>query len=229
MAWRHELGRRRRALTANLIQDAWRRMQNAGTVTAESAAGRRFAAFGPGSLMAFPTGSVYGEHWIEVGDKTMIAELVTMCAGMAPGHDLGPEPVLRVGNGCVIGRGSHIVAHHSIEIGDDVFTGPYVYITDQNHKYEDIDTPIGRQWPVNSAVKIGAGSWLGTGAGATIGRNVVIAAGSVVRGSVPDNCVVAGVPARVVRQHVEGIGWGRPNGHGPAVPVQGAVPESSQA
>ena len=246
MAWKADFGRRRRALVANLIQAAWHRMQNAGTVTAESAAGRRFAAFGPGSLMAFPTGSVYGEGWIEVGDKTMIAEFVTMCAGMAPGHDLGPDPVLRVGNGCVIGRGSHIVAHHSIEIGDDVFTGPYVYITDQNHQYEDIDTPIGRQWPVNAAVRIGAGSWLGTGAvilpGARIGRNVVIAAGSVVRGTVPDNCVVAGVPAKVVRQHVPETGWVRSAGPGatavPApitisppgtVPAQTALPEASQA
>jgi len=241
MAWKHELARRRRALAAALIQGAWRRMQNAGTVTAESAAGRRFAEFGPGSLMAFPTGSVYGEPWIEIGDKTMIAEQVTMCAGLAPGHDLGPDPVLRVGNGCVIGRGSHIVAHHSIEIGDDVFTGPYVYITDQNHKYEDIDTPIGRQWPVNSAVRIGAGSWLGTGTvilpGAMIGRNVVIAAGSVVRGTVPDNCVVAGVPAKVVRQYFHDVGWARPDGPGgagggggpgAAVPVQSGLPGSAQ-
>jgi serine acetyltransferase len=232
MAWMDEFGRRRRTLTASLIQGAWRRMQNAGTVTAESAAGRRFAAFGPGSLMAFPTGSVYGEAWIEVGDKTMIAEFVTMCAGMAPGHDLGPSPVLRVGNGCVIGRGSHIVAHYSIEIGDDVYTGPYVYVTDQNHSYEDTGTPIGRQWPVNSAVRIGAGSWLGTGTvilpGAMIGRNVVVAAGSVVRGLVPDNCVVAGVPAKVVRQHTQGTGWSRPNGTGPAVPAQGGLPAASQ-
>jgi serine acetyltransferase len=200
-------------MVASLIQGAWHHMQQAGTLTAESA-GRRFAAFGAGSLMAFPTGAVYGERWIEVGDKTMIAELVTICAGMAPGHDLGPVPVLHIGDRCVIGRGSHIVAHHSIDIGDDVFTGPYVYITDQNHQYEDIDTPIGRQWPVNSAVRIGAGSWLGTGAvilpGSSIGRNVVVAAGSVVRGTVPDNCVVAGVPARVVRQHTQGEGWARP-------------------
>ena len=216
MAWKHELGQRRRALTANLIQAAWRRMQEAGTVTAESAAGRRFAAFGPGTLMAFPTGAVYGEPWIEVGDKTMIAELVTMCAGMAPGHDLGPDPVLRVGDRCVIGRGSHIVAHHSILIGDDVFTGPYVYITDQNHAYADPDVPIGRQWPVNTAVSIGSGTWLGAGTvilpGARVGRNVVVAAGSVVRGTVPDRCVVAGVPARVVREYVSGTGWARPAG-----------------
>ena len=43
--------------------------------------------------------------------------------------------------------------------------------------------------------------------GACIGRNVVIAAGSVVRGTVPDRCVVAGVPARVVRSYVPGDGW----------------------
>jgi acetyltransferase-like isoleucine patch superfamily enzyme len=223
MAWMHELARRRRALVANLIQACWQHVQQAGAVTADSAAGRRFAAFGPGTLMAFPTGAVYGERWIEVGDKTMIAELVTMCAGMAPGHDLGPDPVLRVGDRCVIGRGSHIVAHHSIEIGDDVYTGPYVYVTDQNHKYEDIDVPIGRQWPVNSAVRIGAGSWLGTGAvilpGAAVGRNVVVAAGSVVRGEVPDNCVVAGVPAKIVRQHVPGTGWAPPPRPQPAVPA----------
>jgi acetyltransferase-like isoleucine patch superfamily enzyme len=214
MTWRHELGRRRRAVTAGLVQAAWRRMQQAGMVTAESAAGRRFAAFGPGSLMAFPTGSVYGEAWIEVGDQCMIAELVTLCAGIAPGHDLGPEPILRIGDRCVIGRGSHIVAHHSIEIGADVFTGPYVYITDQNHSYTDLEIPVGRQWPVNSPVRIGAGTWLGTGAvvlpGADIGRNVVVAAGAVVRGTVPDYAVVGGVPAKVIREYLPGTGWVAP-------------------
>jgi acetyltransferase-like isoleucine patch superfamily enzyme len=214
MTWRHELARRRRALTAGAVQGAWRRLAAAGTITAESAAGRRFAAFGPGSLMAFPTGAVYGEGWIELGDQCMIAELVTLCAGMAPGHDLGADPVLRIGDRCVIGRGSHIVAHHSIQIGDDVFTGPYVYITDQNHSYADVDVPVGRQWPVNSSVRIGAGTWLGTGAvilpGSDIGRNVVVAAGAVVRGAVPDYAVVGGVPARVIREYVAGAGWAAP-------------------
>jgi serine acetyltransferase len=214
MSWKQALARRRRAGAANLIHAAWRAVQQAGTVTAESAAGRRFAAFGPGSLMAFPAGAVFGESWIHIGDQTMIGAQVTLCAGMMPGHDLGPEPVMRVGDRCVIGRGSYIVAHHSILIGDDVFTGPYVYITDQNHSYQDAGTPIGRQWPVNAAVSIGAGTWLGTGTvilpGSVIGRNVVVAAGSVVRGKVPDLCVVAGVPAKIVREYVPGAGWSRP-------------------
>jgi acetyltransferase-like isoleucine patch superfamily enzyme len=215
MSWKRALGRRRRAAAAGLVHAVWRAVQQAGTITAESAAGRRFASFGPRSLMAFPTGAVFGERWITIGDQTMIGAQVTLCAGMMPGHDLGPDPVMSVGDRCVIGRGSHIVAHHSILIGDDVFTGPYVYITDQNHSYEDICAPIGRQWPVNAAVSIGAGTWLGTGTvilpGSTIGRNVVVAAGSVVRGKVPDLCVVAGIPAKVVREYVPGAGWSRPS------------------
>jgi serine acetyltransferase len=216
MSWRRAIGRRWQAATFAAVHASWRAMQRAGTVTGESPAGRRFAAFGPGSMMAFPTGAVFGERWIEIGEDTMIAEQVTLCAGMMPGHDLGDQTVLRVGSRCVIGRGSHIVAHHSILIGDDVFTGPYVYITDQNHAYADPDVPIGRQWPVNTAVSIGAGTWLGAGTvilpGAHVGRNVVVAAGSVVRGTVPDRCVVAGVPARVVREYLSGTGWARPAG-----------------
>ena len=218
MSWRRTLGRWNRAALASAVHAAWRATQRAGTITAESAAGRRFAAFGPRSLMAFPTGAVFGERWIVIGDETMIAEQVTLCAGMMPGHDLGDQPVLRVGDRCVIGRGSHIVAHQSILIGDDVFTGPYVYITDQNHGYLDPDIPIGKQMPVNAPVSIGAGSWLGTGAvvlpGARIGRNVVVAAGSVVRGAIPDHCVVAGVPARIVRRYDAGewVGPPRPRG-----------------
>ena len=202
---------RRQVLAARLIRGAWRYAEQAAAITADSAEGRRFAAFGPRSLLAFPTGAIYGERWITIGDGTMVAGYTTVCAGMAPGHDLGADPVLRIGDRCVIGRGSHIIAHHSIDIGDDVYTGPYVYITDQNHSYADPDQPIGAQWPVNKAVRIGAGSWLGTGAvilpGSAIGRNVVVAAGAVVRGEVPDQCVVAGIPARVVREYVPGSGW----------------------
>ena len=211
MSWRQELARRRRTAVAGLIRRGWQYAEQVAPITADTDAGRRFARFGEGSLIAFPAGSVYGEHWIEIGRASMFAAHVTLCAGMAPGHDLGPDPVLRIGDRCVVGRGSHIVAHHSMEIGDDVFTGPYVYITDQNHSYADPDAPIGAQWPVNSAVRIGSGTWLGTGAiilpGSVIGRNVVVAAGAVVRGKVPDRAVVAGVPARVVKRYEPTAGW----------------------
>lgn len=134
---------------------------------------------------------------------------------MGPGVDLGPDSIVRIGGSCSIGRGSHIVGHQSIDIGDHVFTGPYVYITDQNHVYDDPEMPIGRQWPRNNPVSIGSGSWLGTGAiilpGTRIGRQCVVAGGAVVRGEFPDHSVIAGVPARVVRHHVPGEGWVPPH------------------
>jgi serine acetyltransferase len=205
-----------RLLRWRLVHWGWQAVQQAGMITAETPAGQRFAAFGAGSLAAFPPGTIFGERWIAVGADTLIGALVTLSAGMVPGQDLGPVPVLHIGDRCVIGRGSHIVAHQSLVIGDDVFTGPYVYITDQNHGYGDPEAPIGRQMPRNASVRIGSGSWLGAGAmvlpGACIGRNVVVAAGSVVRGTVPDRCDQAGVPARIDRQYVPGDGWLRSAG-----------------
>jgi acetyltransferase-like isoleucine patch superfamily enzyme len=119
------------------------------------------------------------------------------------------------------------VAHQSIDIGSHVFTGPYVYITDQNHVYDDPETPIGRQWPRNNPVSIGSGSWLGAGAiilpGTRIGRQSVVAGGAVVRGEFPDHSVLAGVPARLVRGYDPSQGWHAP---GPPVAVEEPVSAS---
>lgn len=213
MSLRDGLASVTRRAVADLIQRGWRWVQVAGAIRADTAAGHRFARFGPGSSVAFPTATIFGEPWIRVGTDTLIGQHITLSAGLVPGLDLGPEPVVTIGDRCTIGRGSHIVGHQRVEIADDVFTGPYVYITDQNHGYEDPDTPIGRQWPKNDAVRIGPGCWLGAGAlvlpGTTIGRNVVVAGGAVVRGEFDDRCVLAGVPARVVRRYVPGEGWRR--------------------
>ncbi len=144
------------------------------------------------------------ERYIHIGADTCIGPGVTLSAGMAPGQQCVTDPVVTIGDRCLIGSGSGIVGHLSIELGDDVWTGHNVYITDQNHGYEDLTRPISVQSQPEKPVKIGSGSWLGHGAvvlpGATIGRHVVVGANSVVRGEVPDFCVVAGVPAKVVRQ-----------------------------
>ena len=204
------------ALLWRTAHRAWEEFQRAGVITVGTPAGRRFAAFGAGSVITFPAGSIFGEASITIGAGTLVGAQVSLSAGLVPGQDLGPDPVLRIGDRCVIGRGSHIVAHESVVVGHDVYTGPYVYITDQNHSYSDPDEPIGRQMPVNRPVSIGDGSWLGAGAiilpGSRIGRNVVVAAGSVVRGEVPDHCVVAGVPAIIVRAYTEAGGWSPPSG-----------------
>ncbi len=173
--------------------------------------GRRFGAFGEGSLIAFPPGAIFNERWIRIGSGTMIGPYTSLSAGMAPGQEMVSDPVVSIGDRTLIGRGSHIVGHFCIEIGDDIQTGPYVYITDQNHVYSDPDVPIGAQWPVESSVHIGSGSWLGTGVvvlpGSRIGRNVAVGAGSVVTGELPDHCVAVGSPAKVVKRYLPHDGW----------------------
>lgn len=200
-----------RRMASAVIETASEWVTQLGAIGPDDRRGRRFGAFGERSIIAFPTGAIYNERWIRIGSDTMIGPHVSLTAGMAPGQEMVSDPVVSIGDRTLIGQGSYIVGHFHIEIGDDIQTGPYVYITDQNHVYEDPDVPIGRQWPVESSVAIGSGSWLGTGVivlpGARIGRNVAVGAGSVVVGELPDHCVAVGVPARVVKQYVAGDGW----------------------
>ena len=174
---------------------------------------RRYKHFGRGSIISWPTGNMYGERWISIGEDTMIAADVTLSAGLVPDQEMLTDPVVVIGDRCLIGRGSSIVGHYRIDIGNDVFTGMNVYITDQNHGYEDPETPIGIQDPEDDPVVIGDGSWIGSGAvvlpGARIGSNCVIAANSVVRGEFASHSVIAGVPGKVVRAY-DGTEWNRP-------------------
>lgn len=196
-------------------------------MTAECPGPYRFRRLGAGTGLAFPQGTIFGEPWIEVGEHCTVARDVTLTAGMAPGVDLGPDPVLRIGDRVVLGRGSHVIADVRLTIGDDCFFGPGVYVTTTNHSYDDPDVPIGKQWPRSEPVEIGPGSWIGTGAvilpGARLGRNVVVAAGAVVRGEVADHTVVAGMPARPVRTWDHDAGWQPPLRTPPPVPIPEGV------
>jgi acetyltransferase-like isoleucine patch superfamily enzyme len=206
------LSPRRRALVAGLIHRAWAWVSVVGTVSPDDERGRRYRALGSGSCLAIPPGPVINEGWIAIGEATLIGPNVSLAAGL-PGEPLDPAapPIIRIGDRCNIGRGSSLNGRVGLVIEDDVTTGPNVYVTDHNHRYDDLALPIGRQWGNEAPVRIGAGSWLGTGVvvlpGADIGRHVTVAANSVVRGAVPDHCVIAGAPAKVVRQYVEGEGW----------------------
>ena len=153
-------------------------------------------------IMWKPT-TIFNEQYIAIGDDVLIGPGVALSAGMVPGQECLVTPVVTIGDRCLIGRGSGIVGHLSISIGNDVWTGHHVYITDQNHGYEDTSVPISQQSQPERAVVIGDGSWLGHGSvvlpGVTIGRHVVIGANSVVTKDIPDFSVAVGVPARVVR------------------------------
>lgn len=170
--------------------------------------GRRFGSFGERSIIMWPPVTIFNEQYIHIGSHTMIGPGVALSAGMVPGQECISDRVVVIGDRCLIGRNSGIVGHFSVEIGDDVWTGHHVYVTDQNHGYEDPTRPISLQTQPERAVRIGDGSWIGHGAvilpGVTIGRHVVVGANSVVTTDIPDFSVAVGSPARVIRQLRDG-------------------------
>ncbi len=198
---------RRQQLTRRLLNGlahrGWARLRSLGAIAPGTAAAERFGSFGAGSLVAFPTSALYGEGSIHLGRDTLVAGWATLAAGYSPDQPDVPARALVVGDRCVVGLRGGLVAHESIEIGDDVWLGQDVYVTDSNHGFGNPDVPIGQQLGTHQPVTIGSGSWIGHGAvvlpGTTIGRQVVVAAGSVVRGDIPDHSVVGGVPGRILR------------------------------
>ncbi len=141
-------------------------------------------------------------RWVSVGSYTIIDDGAELFAHKVEGQN---SPQLCIGNHCLIGKLSRIGCCNSVQIDDYVLLAPNVHITDRNHSYKDISKPIGEQNVESAAVKIGAGSWLGYGVqvmpGVSIGKHCVVAAGSVVTHDVPDFCVVAGIPARVIKRY----------------------------
>ena len=112
---------------------------------------------------------------------------------------------LEIGKGSSIGHFNHIFATQSIVIEKEVLTADKVYISDNQHGYEDINISIIKQPIIQCRpVTIGEGSWLGENAcviGASIGKHSVIGANSVVIHDIPDYCIAVGAPARVVKKY----------------------------
>ena len=200
-----------RRVLNRLVLAGRRWVQRAGAIQPGTDLADAFGSFGAGSYITYPLATMYGAASIHIGADTLIGRDCTLLVGYAPDDPAIPERGIVIGDRCVIGAGTTVTAHSSIEIGDDVWFGNHVFVSDAGHGYQDPETAIGLQLGEHRPVLIGAGSWIGHGAivlpGARIGRHVVVGAGSVVRGDVPDHAVVAGVPARLVRRFEREVGW----------------------
>ena len=111
---------------------------------------------------------------------------------------------MKFGNNVSIHPMCYFQASGGIEIGNDVSIAHGVTLMTQNHGYEDRSIPIKDQPVISEPIIIEDNVWIGAKAtvlyGRRIGKNSVIAAGAVVTKDVPPNTVVAGVPARVIRE-----------------------------
>lgn len=190
-------------------------VQRRAAITHDSRVGKRFASFGTGSWLSFPPAALFGESSIRIGQDTLIGPYVSLSAGMVPGQSLLSDEIVTIGDRCLIGRYCSIVGHFQIVIEDDVFFGPNVYVTDQNHAVADLDLPIGKQSAPERPVRIGAGSWLGANVvvlpGVSIGRHCAVGAGAVVTKDLPDFTVAVGSPARVIRDQRASEPFARPS------------------
>lgn len=138
-------------------------------------------------------GVIFGEN-VTLGSGSILE-----CTGVI--RELGEG--IRIGNHVGFAQRAFIASRGGIEIGDDCIFGPNVSIHAENHEFGDVDTPIRLQGVTRKGVRIGKGCWVGNGAiildGVDIGDGCIVAANAVVNKSIPCNCIVAGVPAKIIK------------------------------
>jgi lipopolysaccharide O-acetyltransferase len=169
-----------------------------------------------GSSLGNPRGFRLGHGWRILG-----ASRVQVGSGFEAGTHLWLEAIassdatakrqLVIGDRVTVGDSVRISAVSSVEIGDDVLMGSRIYIADHNHgsysgtEHSHPGISPHRRPLRGDAVVIGHRVWIGEGvtvlAGARIGNGSIVGANSVVTGTLPEDSIAAGVPARVLKQY----------------------------
>ncbi|MGP6086461.1 CatB-related O-acetyltransferase [Antarctobacter jejuensis] len=147
-------------------------------------------------------GTVYLKNVIdhpkfEIGDFTYASDFdppEDWAARLAPFLFPFSQEMLHIGKYCQIAHGVRFIGSSANHATDGLTTFPFAVF--------DPESMLGYQ-PDSRDIVIGHDVWLGYGAmvlpGARIGNGVIVGAGAVVRGTVPDYAVVTGNPAQVVR------------------------------
>lgn len=130
----------------------------------------------------------------------LIGKEIDKSFGLFPPFSADYGQNITVGKNVFINSGCCFQDQGGIEIGDNVLIGQQVVIATINHDLRSDK----RKNMLPASVKIGNDVWIGAHAtilpGVTIGRGAVIAAGAVITKGVPENAVVGGVPAKVIKQ-----------------------------
>lgn len=137
--------------------------------------------------------------------------------GLTTGHDCRfdlageDKKTLIIGKHCEIGDNVHIVALEKVVIGDNCLMASKIFISDTNHgnyagkEQSSPETPPNERKLSTKPVSIGDNVWIGENVcilpGATIGNGCIIGANSVVNRDIPENCIAAGAPAKVVKKY----------------------------
>lgn len=134
-------------------------------------------------------------HGIDIGDQVFIGRnTIIYCQ----------NGDISIGDNSNIGSNCQVFSSGQCVIGANVLIAAYVYVVGGGHNFEDDDTPVIGQERVARGITIGDGVWIGAGVkildGVTVGKDAILAAGSVVTQDVPAGAIVGGIPAKVLRQ-----------------------------
>lgn len=151
-----------------------------------------------------------GNQYIEIGDRFSAGRgLILQAWDFYEGQHFTPEII--IGNDVMLTDHIQISCIDKIVLGDNTLVGQNVYISDNSHGFADSSAvgvpPLKRPLTSKGPVIIGENVWIGRGviilSGVTIGNNAIIGANSVVTKDVPENCVVAGAPAKVIKKLIQ--------------------------
>lgn len=166
---------------------------------------KRFKKIGSTSIFPFMDYEVLGPQYIEIGEGCGFGRRFRLCAYDEYASQTF-SPRISIGNGVHICNDCHIGCIDSIKIGDGVLMASRITILDHFHGYinhSDLFTPPSKRPLSCKPVVIGNNVWIGEGVevmpGVTLGDNVIVGANAVVTHSFPDNVVIAGVPAKIIK------------------------------
>ena len=113
------------------------------------------------------------------------------------------EGEVSIGAKTVMGQECTISAYQHVEIGRECIVADRVMLIDFDHGVVEVERPIRLQGIYKRDVKVGSNVWIGYGAcilrGVSVGHNSIVGTNAVVTKDVPENAVVGGVPAKVLR------------------------------
>lgn len=148
---------------------------------------------------------------ISFGNKTSILDNTTIRGNVTIGNNvyIHENVLIRsfnysiyVGDNTTINNNTCILSQ--CKIGKNVSIAPNVVIVGANHNFADKNQTIKSQGSTSVGIIIEDDVWIGANAsvldGVVIGKGSIIAAGAVVTKRVPEYCVVAGVPAKVIKE-----------------------------
>lgn len=157
--------------------------------------------------------------WVQIGDYAYLSALgkgrLTLGNNVTIGsfskiiistsfNNLGK--FIEIGNNVGIGDFAHLGGAGGLKIGDDSIIGSNLSCHPENHIFDHINELIRKQGVTREGISIGKNCWIGAKVtildGVEIGDNCIVAAGAVLTKSFPDNSVIGGVPAKIIKMRV---------------------------